>query len=133
MKFTLDIDLDNDAFREGRMSAELAAILVALGTALNERSEADIVGINIPMRDINGNPIGRAVSYSELQVSPTEALESLTRTFIDGTHYETCNPYSRPAVRTALRALARAQGKSTFGSDWMNAIEINSPKLNNGG
>lgn len=52
------------------------------------------------------------------------ALKAMTRTFLDGTHYETTNPYCRPVVRKALIAIAHAEGKSAFGNDWMDALSL---------
>lgn len=52
------------------------------------------------------------------------ALKAMTRTFLDGSHYETTNPYCRPVVRDALRAIAHAEGKSAFGNDWMDALSL---------
>lgn len=53
-----------------------------------------------------------------------QALKAMTRTFLDGSHYETTNPYCRPVVKEALKAIARAEGKSTFGNDWMDALSL---------
>lgn len=52
------------------------------------------------------------------------ALKAMTRTFLDGSHYETTNPYCRPVVRDALKAIAQAEGKSSFGNDWMDALSL---------
>lgn len=35
--------------------------------------------------------------------------------FVEGTHYNTQNPYTRPYVRQALEAIAKAKG---FEGDW---------------
>jgi hypothetical protein len=51
------------------------------------------------------------------------ALEALTQTFIDGTHYETVNPYCRPEVKRALVAIGKARGTSVFGNDWIDALK----------
>jgi len=37
------------------------------------------------------------------------ALEGLVQTFVDGSHYETQNPYTRPQIKTALAAIAKAK------------------------
>ena len=52
-----------------------------------------------------------------------EALKQITAMFRDGTHYETKNPYCRPQVQRALKAIAKAEGKSTFGHDWADALD----------
>lgn len=39
------------------------------------------------------------------------ALENLVKTFEDGSHYQTQNPYTRPQVKAALAAIAAAKGK----------------------
>lgn len=51
------------------------------------------------------------------------AAKALTQTFIDGSHYKTTNPYLRPQVKAALIAIAKAEGKSTFGFDWCDAMQ----------
>jgi hypothetical protein len=48
-----------------------------------------------------------------------DALERMTQTFIDGSHYETCNPYSRPYVRDAQAALREYNGAKREG--WTDA------------
>jgi hypothetical protein len=56
-----------------------------------------------------------------------KALKDITLTYINGEHYETRNPYSRPYVRAALIAIAKAEGKSAFGNDWMDALIERNP------
>ena len=53
--------------------------------------------------------------------SMLDALTQITRSFIDNS--VSSNPYCRPVVKAALVAIAEATGKSTFGSDWMDAIK----------
>jgi len=38
------------------------------------------------------------------------ALRSILDSFVTGEHYETKNPYSRPYVQDALKAIAKAEG-----------------------
>jgi len=67
---------------------------------------------------------GEMVKSQEATIkSLAAALEDMTRTFLDGSHYVTNNPYLRPEVKAALIALGNVKGKSTFGNDWMDAIE----------
>ena len=56
----------------------------------------------------------------ELQGAVAELLEAFT----SGKHYESKNPYSRPCVQRGMRALGRTAGISTFGSDWMNVLDV---------
>jgi len=53
-----------------------------------------------------------------------DALKDMTRSFLDGSHYETVNPYCRPVVKEALKAIAQAEGRSSFGNDWMDALSL---------
>lgn len=48
--------------------------------------------------------------YEELK----EATNKLLLSFIDGTHYETKNPYSRPEVRGAMSVLAEHEGLDDY-------------------
>lgn len=77
--------------------------------------------------DPNANPkniaIAKALAELVKRDDLLDALKAITQTFLDHTHYETKNPYSRPVVKDALKAIAEASGKSTFGTDWMNALE----------
>lgn len=52
-----------------------------------------------------------------------EALAANLVPYLDGSHYDTINPYSRKYVKQGLRALAEVNGFSTFGSDWMDAMD----------
>lgn len=63
-----------------------------------------------------------AYDLLDAQESILGALKAMTRTFIDGSHYETGNPYLRPEVKAALIAIAKAEGSSAFGNDWMYAL-----------
>ena len=59
-----------------------------------------------------------------LCVTPTraelaDALYQLTKTYTDGTCYESSNPYSKPHVQEALRVLARYAGTG----DYLDALE----------
>ena len=47
------------------------------------------------------------------------ALRDLIRTFTDGSHYETRNPYTRPPVIAGLKALAAHRGMHA--DQWMDA------------
>lgn len=49
-----------------------------------------------------------------------EACRALALMFVDGSHYETTNPYCRPQVKAALQAIAKATG---FKGDWMDAVQ----------
>jgi len=44
-----------------------------------------------------------------------ESLKSLTKLFIEGKNYEAQNPYTRPEVKAALKAIGRATGQNV---DW---------------
>ena len=62
--------------------------------------------------------------YQVICVSPTrkelaDALYQLTKTYTDGTCYETANPYGKPHVQEALRVLARYAGTG----DYLDALE----------
>lgn len=59
-----------------------------------------------------------------LCVTPTrkelaDALYQLTKTYTDGTCYETANPYGKSHVQEALRVLARYSGTG----DYLDALE----------
>ena len=73
----------------------------------------------------NANPkhvaIVSALSALAKRDSMLDALTQITRSFIDNS--VSSNPYCRPVVKAALVAIAEATGKSTFGSDWMDAIK----------
>ena len=62
MKFTLEIDMDNAAF-EGQNGAESARILDTLTKRLSEYNLE--TGDTFPLRDLNGNSVGRAVVYED--------------------------------------------------------------------
>lgn len=49
-----------------------------------------------------------------------EAATNLVRTFVNGTHYGTQNPYSRAAVKAAMMALAEVHGRNP--DNWMDAV-----------
>lgn len=62
--------------------------------------------------------------YQIICVSPTrkelaDALYQITKTYTDGTCYETANPYSKPHVKEALGVLARYAGTG----DYLDALE----------
>lgn len=48
-----------------------------------------------------------------------DALYQLTKTYTDGTCYETANPYSKPHVQDALKVLALYAGTN----DYLDALE----------
>jgi hypothetical protein len=48
-----------------------------------------------------------------------DALYQLTKTYTDGTCYESSNPYSKPHVQEALKVLARYAGTG----DYLDALE----------
>jgi len=52
------------------------------------------------------------------------ALANMTRTFINGSHYETKNPYSRDVVEVAMRTIAKCDGKDDpdLYEIWSNAV-----------
>lgn len=54
------------------------------------------------------------------------ATAELVRMFLNGEHYNSQNPYTRPQVKAGLIALQLMLRK---GGDWMNAIGVNDPPL----
>jgi hypothetical protein len=64
------------------------------------------------------------VKLRTLCVTPTRAeladtLYQLTKTYTDGTCYESANPYGKPHMQEALRVLARYAGTG----DYLDALE----------
>lgn len=62
--------------------------------------------------------------YQLLCVTPSrkelaDALYQITKTYTDGTCYESSNPYSKPHVKDALSVLARYAGTG----DYLDALE----------
>lgn len=62
--------------------------------------------------------------YVVINVTPSpkmlaDALYQLTKTYTDGTCYETSNPYSKPHVQNALKVLALYAGTG----DYLDALE----------
>lgn len=51
------------------------------------------------------------------------ALIGVTKPLVDGTFDCSRNPYRSPWVEDALKAIATATGRSTFGNDWMDALD----------
>lgn len=51
------------------------------------------------------------------------ALTSLTHYALGVTEYSHLNRYRVPQIQAALKATATATGKSTFGNDWMDALD----------
>lgn len=52
-----------------------------------------------------------------------QALAAALKPYISGECYDVRNPYSRACVKQGLRALASVNGFSTFGFDWMDALD----------
>lgn len=52
-----------------------------------------------------------------------KALKAALIPYLKGECYETKNPYCRPYVKQGLVAVAKTEGKSCFGTDWMDAID----------
>lgn len=50
------------------------------------------------------------------------AMTNLTKCVMTDFIGKRFNPYSEPTVKAALKAIATATGKSTFGNDWMDAL-----------
>lgn len=66
----------------------------------------------------------RYIKFRVLCVTPSrkelaDALYQLTKTYTDGTCYETANPYGKPHVQEALKVLARYAGTG----DYLDALE----------
>jgi hypothetical protein len=60
MLIRLEIQTDNDAFQE-EQEAEVARILRALADTLEREGDlADSLLLGVTLRDINGNPVGKA-------------------------------------------------------------------------
>jgi hypothetical protein len=62
---------------------------------------------------IEPRPIGVAADQNLLADAAPDllaALKSMLRSFETGEHYETRNPYSRPYVKEAIAAIAKAEG-----------------------
>ena len=62
--------------------------------------------------------------YTVTNVTPShkelaDALYQITKTYTDGTCYESSNPYSKPHVQDALRVLARYAGTG----EYLDALE----------
>lgn len=63
---------------------------------------------------------GSADYIEELELEDNETLKvlaALVLTFLDGSHYKSQNPYTRPEVRAALEIIAHTQEKT----DWLTA------------
>ena len=51
------------------------------------------------------------------------AICAITKSILQGDQDNSKNPYSNPTVKAALKAIANATGKSSFGNDWMSALD----------
>jgi hypothetical protein len=76
MSLKLSIEDDNSAFEGDQRGCEFARILRNLADRL-ERSSLLAVGIDWPLRDINGNTVGRAIvseieRHSEDDIDPPD-------------------------------------------------------------
>jgi len=58
MKFHLEIEMDNDAFKP-YFSNELCKILMNVSTAVHMASDSQLVDQSFKVRDVNGNTVGR--------------------------------------------------------------------------
>lgn len=56
----------------------------------------------------------------EFATELVEALTDITRSYIEASSYPF--PQCVPSIEQALKCIARANGASTFGNDWMDAI-----------
>lgn len=60
---------------------------------------------------LEGEKPPKKPDYKQQAKELLAALENLVQTFVDGSHYNTQNPYTRPQVKAALAAIAKAKGE----------------------
>lgn len=69
-----------------------------------------------------GDQADEILALEQRAAELANALEEMTRTFLDGSHYDTQNPYTRPTVKAALQVLAKHKGMAPEG--WMDAVKL---------
>lgn len=52
------------------------------------------------------------------------ALKSLVRHLMPAGYWDHVADVDRPVMQEALKAIAQAEGKSSFGNDWMDALSL---------
>jgi hypothetical protein len=101
MIFKLEIDLSTDAFKS-LTGFELARILRAVANSVDYQAGYDLAGREGPVRDVNGNVVGR---LSILEFAQPTLVDKLTeaRDYIDG-YVDVRDAEGQPVPNNAMRA-----------------------------
>jgi len=75
-------------------------------------SDAELIRLRENLQSYLGLDAEKKAEAALIAAAPDllAALEAVVESFVTGEHYETQNPYTRPYIKAALSAIAKAKG-----------------------